>query len=320
MADGYRVLVTGGGTTTAVSVLKGLRMASDPGIFVVMGDMSEDCAGAHLGDAFVELPSANVSDFQNRIVELCRRERIDLVIPIIDFEFAAWSQVRSRLREFGTEVAISSPEALANCQEKDRTHRLFRELDIPTIPTWRAAAIDDPKSLPFPVYLKPRCGRASIDNYRADNLDEYRLFIGKVPDAIVQPFTAGTEVTIDCLSDLGGRFVACLPRVRVQVKSGQSYRSRTFRDATLEALAQRVAEALPIVGACNMQCFLTDDGPKFFEINARFGAGSVLSMQAGLNGPAALVAMARGQALPSLKPRANVAMLRYWQEVFTEIA
>ena len=79
-------------------------------------------------------------------------------------------------------------------------------------------------------------------------------------------------------------------------------------------------QALPIVGPCNMQCFLTKDGPRFFEINARFGAGSVLSMQAGLNGPLALVAMVRGQPLPPLEPRAGVYMLRYWQEVFVETA
>jgi carbamoyl-phosphate synthase large subunit len=320
MSDWYRVLVTGGGTTTAVSVLKGLRLAGDPSLHIVLGDMSEECAGAHLGDEFVQLPSASDPDFDGKVTRLCREHRIKLVIPIIDHEFVGWSRVRRQLRDHGTEVVISSEEALANCREKDRTFRFFREHGIPTIQTWRADEIADPATLPFPVYMKPRCGRASIDNYRADNLDEYRLLIGKVPDAIVQPFTAGTEVTIDCLSDLGGRFLCACPRVRVQVKSGQSYRSRTFRDAALEATAKKIVEALPIVGACNMQCFLTDDGPRFFEINARFGAGSVLSMQAGLNGPAALVAMARGQTLPMLKPRTNVSMLRYWQEVFVENA
>jgi carbamoyl-phosphate synthase large subunit len=117
---------------------------------------------------------------------------------------------------------------------------------------------------------------------------------------------------------LHGRFLAASPRIRVQVKSGQAYRAKTFRDAGLEAMARRITEALPIIGPCNMQCFLTDDGPRFFEINARFGAGSVLSMQAGLNGPAALVAMVRGQTLPMLDARPGVYMLRYWQEVYVE--
>jgi carbamoyl-phosphate synthase large subunit len=314
----FRVLITGGGTTTAVSALKGLRMGGDPSIHVVMGDMTAECAGAHLGNEFVALPSANQDDFRDRIVQLCRERHIDLVIPIIDHEFTAWSDVRPKLAAMGTHVAISSRTALEQCQEKDRTHQLFEKLGVSTIPTWRGDAIDDPRKLPFPVYLKPRCGRASIDNYRADTFEEFQLLLPKVPDAIVQPFTHGTEVTIDCVSDFHGRFLAACPRVRLQVKSGQAYRSKTFRDARLEAYARTITEALPIVGPCNIQCFLTDDGPRFFEINARFGAGSVLSMQAGLNGPLALVAMSRKQPLPSLAARPDVSMLRYWQEVFVE--
>lgn len=313
-----RILITGGGTTTAVSALKGLRMGGDPSLHVVMGDMSADCAGAHLGDEFVVMPAAGAADFRERIVQLCRQHHIDLVIPIIDFEFAAWSDVRPILADHGVTVVISSRAALEQCQEKDCTHALFERLGVPTIATWRAADIADPAKLPFPVYLKPRCGRASIDNYRADSLEEYHLVAHKVPDAIVQPFTSGAEVTIDCLSDLHGRFLAASPRLRQQVKSGQAYRSKTFRDAALETYAKTIAEALPIVGPCNIQCFLTDDGPRFFEINARFGAGSVLSMQAGLNGPLALVAMLRRQPLRPLEPRPDVAMCRYWQEVFLE--
>ena len=318
MAERLKILITGGGTTTAVSSLKGLRITQDPTLHITMGDMSPECAGAHLGDDFVVLPSATKPGFDERVVELCGQHRFGLVIPIIDHEFAGWSRVRDRLRKKGTEVVISSTAALEQCQEKDRTFQLFQRLGIPTIQTWRAAEIDDPSRLPYPVYMKPRCGRASLDNYQADNLDEYRMFIAKVDDAIVQPLTKGVEVTIDCLNDLQGRFLAAAPRIRLQVKSGQAYRSRTFRDAALEAMAGKVAAALPIVGPCNMQCFLTDAGPRFFEINARFGAGSVLSMQAGMNGPAALVAMVRGEPLPSLESRAGVDMLRYWQEVFTE--
>jgi carbamoyl-phosphate synthase large subunit len=318
LAERFRILITGAGTTTAVSALKGLLLAQDASLQVVMGDMSAECAGAHLGDDFVALPSAACPDFGERVVRLCLERRISMVIPIIDHEFAGWSRVRSVLANHGVHVVISSPAALEKCQEKDQTYQLFCRLGIPTIPTWRAADIGDPVGLPFPVYLKPRCGRASIDNYQADNLDEYRLFVAKVPDVLVQPLTRGTEVTIDCLNDLQGRFLAACPRLRQQVKCGQAYRSKTFRDSALEDMARRITEALPIIGPCNIQCFLTDDGPRFFEINPRFGAGSILSMRAGLNGPYALVAMVRSQPLPPLEARAGVGMLRYWQEVFVE--
>ena len=104
----------------------------------------------------------------------------------------------------------------------------------------------------------------------------------------------------------------------MEVKSGQAYRSVTIDAPELVAYAKKVVEGLPIIGPSNIQCFVTSDGPQFFEINARFGAGTALSIEAGLNGPAALVAMAQGKPIPELKPRPNVWMLRYWQEVFVE--
>jgi carbamoyl-phosphate synthase large subunit len=315
-----RVLVTGAGTTTAVGVLKGLRATIDASIYVLMGDMNRDCAGAHLGDGFIQMPPARADDFCAKVVALCREHRIDLVIPIIDYEFPGWCKAAGRLREAGTTVVISPAAALAKCMEKDQTYAYFRSLAVPAVETWRAAEITDPASLPYPVYLKPRCGRASLDNYKAENEAEYRLFIGKVSDAIVQPFTTGVEVTIDTVSDLKGKFLAASPRERVEIKSGQAYRSRTISAPELTATARRIVEGLPIFGPSNIQCFLTDNGPRFFEINARFGAGSILSMNAGMNGPLALVDLARGRPVRDLTAQPDLLMLRYWQEVFTPTA
>jgi carbamoyl-phosphate synthase large subunit len=320
MAERFRVLVTGAGTTTAVSVLKGLRAAKDPALSVFMGDVNPDCAGAHLGDRFLRMPLARAEDFGRQVIELCREHRIDLVFPILDYEFLGWCKVAGRLLEMGTRVVISSPKALARCIEKDQTAAYFRDLGVPTVATWRAADLADPASLPFPVFLKPRCGRASLDTYKAGDPEEYEAALSRVPDAIVQPLLGGDEVTIDTLSDLEGRFLAACPRLRLEVKSGQAYRSRTFSNPDLVSWAQRIVEGLPIVGAANIQCFLTADGPRFFEINARFGAGTILSIHAGMNGPLALANLARGLPVPELTPRPGVLMLRYWQEVFAESA
>jgi carbamoyl-phosphate synthase large subunit len=316
MSREFRILITGAGTSTAVTALKGLRAAGDPSIRVVMGDIRRECAGAYLGDEFAEMPLASAPDFSDRVTKICRERKIDLVIPIIDYEFVHWSRLSAELMQSGTRVVISPEPALTVAEEKDKTFEYFQSLRVPTIDTWRADEIADPAKLPFPVYLKPRCGRASLDNYIARNTEEYRLSIAKVPDPIVQPLTSGEEVTIDTISDFEGRFLAACPRIRLEVKSGQAYRSVTIDRPDLVAMARRIVEGLPIVGPSNIQCFLTDAGPAVFEINARFGAASILSIQAGMNGPAALVAMARGEALPPLAPRPGVLMLRYWQEVF----
>lgn len=314
----FSVLITGAGTTTAVTVLKGLRAMNGTSIRVVMGDIQPDCAGAHLGDEFVCMPLAADPDFEGLVIEICRKRSIDLVIPTIDYEFAGWSRVSEELLADGTRVAISDPQVIAQCAQKDLTIEYFRKVGVPCPTTWRIAEIEDPATLPFPVFLKPRRGRASLNTNRADNLEEYLYHASKTEDLIVQPCLQGTEVTIDTLSDLEGGFLAASPRIRIEVKSGQAYRSVTIDAPELISYARIIVEGLPIIGPSNIQCFLTDEGPQFFEVNPRFGAGTALSIRAGLNGPAALIAMAQGKPIPELKPRPNVWMLRYWQEVFVE--
>lgn len=313
----FKVLITGAGTTTAMTALKGLRAIKDDMLHITMGDMQRNCAGAHLGDDFVEMPPASARDFVQQVTCICRERGIDLVIPIIDYEFVGWARAAEPLTQSGTQVVISSAKALEICQEKDRTDGYFRSLGVPCPLTWRAHEIRDERGLQFPVIIKPRCGRASLDTYKAENLEEYRFYLPRVPDPIVQPCLRGQEVTIDTISDLQGRFLAASPRIRLEVKGGQAFKSVTIDAPELVEFARRIVEPLPIIGPSNIQCFLTDEGVRFFEINARFGAASILSIEAGMNGPAALVAMIRGEKLPPLTPRPNLLMMRYWQEVFT---
>ena len=285
-------------------------------VHITMGDMQVECAGSYLGDDFVEMPPAHAPDFVERAIAICRERHIDLVIPIIDYEFFGWARAREPLAQFGTRVVISPPQALQICEEKDRTIDYFRSLGVPCPPTWCFPDIPKEQNLPFPVIIKPRCGRGSIDTYRAENLEEYRFYLPRVSEPIVEPCLRGQEVTIDTISDLQGRFLAASPRIRLEVRGGQAFKSITIAAPELVDLARRIVEPLPIIGPSNIQCFLTDRGAQFFEINARFGAGTILSIAAGMNGPAALVAMARGEQMPSLIPRTGLLMMRYWQEVF----
>lgn len=314
----FHVLITGAGSTTAVTVLKGIRLLNDSNIRVFMGDMRPDCAGAYLGDQFVCMPRADHPAFQSLVVDICRRFAIDLVIPIIDYEFCGWSQVAPELLTRGTRVVVSTSDVVAQCDEKDLTIQYFESIGVPCPQTWKVVDIKNPNELQFPVFIKPRCGRGSQDAHRADNIAEYRYYTSKTGDLIVQPCLQGREITVDTMSDFEGSFLAASPRIRVEIRSGQAYRSVTVANSQLVTYAQKIVENFPIIGPSNIQCFLNDSGPQFFEINARFGAGTALSIAAGLNGPAALVAMAQWRKLPPLKPRAQVKMLRYWQEVFVE--
>jgi hypothetical protein len=80
----FNVLITGAGTTNAVTVLKGIEAMNDPSVRVLMGDIQPNCAGAYLGDEFVCMSLASDPHFEERVIEICHKRRIDLVVPTID--------------------------------------------------------------------------------------------------------------------------------------------------------------------------------------------------------------------------------------------
>ena len=123
----FNVLITGAGTTNAVTVLKGIKAMNNPLIRVLMGDIQPDCAGPHLGDEFVCMPSAGDPFFEERVIEMCRKRCIDLVVPMIDYEFASWSRITEELRAAGTRVIISPPHVINQCAQKDFDHPIFSQ-------------------------------------------------------------------------------------------------------------------------------------------------------------------------------------------------
>lgn len=314
----FNVLITGAGTTTAITVLKALRSVGDQSIQLFMGDPEPNCAGAYLGDQYICMPFANDPEFEKKISEICTKHRINLVIPIIDYEFMSWSRMAQELLTLGVRVVISKPNVIEICGQKDLTIEYFNKIGAPCPATWRVQNISDPDNLSFPLFIKPRRGRASLNTQQVNNVEEYLYYSSKENDLIVQPLLSGDEVSIDTLSDFKGNFLSACPRIRVEVKNGQAYRSLTTESPELVDYAKSIVEGLPIIGPANIQCFLTDRGPQFIEINPRFGAGTILSIKAGLNGPAALVNIAREKNNQNLKPRPNVWMFRYWQEVFVD--
>jgi carbamoyl-phosphate synthase large subunit len=216
---------------------------------------------------------------------------------------------------------VGSSVAVDTCRDKRATHALFKRCGVPAPRLWELDAVETAGASAFPLFAKPRCGRASLDTCRIEDRDQLQRYLTRVPDAILQDDVSGPEtieVTIDLVSDHAGRMQAACPRYRQVIKAGQSYKGLTFRDSVLEGYCERLMAELGLAGPACLQCFLTPAGPRFTEINPRFGAATVLSVHAGLNGPLFLLEQALGLEPSPLLPRAGVRMLRWWQEVILD--
>lgn len=321
MSNPLRVLITGGGTATAVSVLKGLRVQREVPVHITLADAQETIAGRYLADAFVQIPPANSAAFLDALRTICRKRSIGLLIPIVDYEFETLSKNAREFLDDGTRVAISSLPVIQTCGDKQAlvAWLVSKGLPAPMI-VQKDEALAGRAS--FPLFVKPRKGgRGSLGAQRVDSAGELEVACNKLDEPLIQEFIDGEEYTVDTLSDFDGRLLGAVPRLRIETKSGVSVKGKTVRMPELVELVKNVAEVLPILGPSNIQCFRRRDGSLVVsEVNPRFAAAVALSIAAGFNSPMLLLKLARGESIEpfSISVRYDMTMLRYWEEVFVQ--
>jgi carbamoyl-phosphate synthase large subunit len=127
------------------------------------------------------------------------------------------------------------------------------------------------------------------------NARELAFFLDYVPEPVLETYLDGPEFTIDLLCDFAGQPLSIVPRERVVIRAGVTDRGRTVKDASLIALAEACAVALPFAGPVNIQCRVVDGRPIVFEINPRFSGGIPLTIEAGADFAQMLVELALGR-------------------------
>jgi carbamoyl-phosphate synthase large subunit len=314
-----KVLITAAGTVTCQSIIKGFRQQQEVDVCITTVDASPMSAGRYFADRFYLIPSAPDPAYLPTLLEIVEREHIQLLIPILDEEFMKLAEGRAQFERRGCRVVISSPQTVATCNQKDKTSQFFLANGIATPQAWRADELPEVDRIPYPIFVKPRTnGRGSVGVHKICNAAEFLVWKDRVEDPIYNEFVEGEEYTIDVLTDFEGRVLAVLPRRRVEVKAGVSYKGLTVRDPEMIRMGKLIAEKAGILGPANIQCFKTPRGLIFFEINARFSGTLAFSIAAGLNSPLLLAKCALGEKVERRIDdfEDGLMMLRFWDEIF----
>jgi carbamoyl-phosphate synthase large subunit len=312
------ILITGAGTTTAVSVIKGIQQQKEFSIRLVTCDRNDNVSGRYMSDRFYTIPSAEDAAFLPSILRIVKKEHVNIIIPIIDYEFKKFANNVPEFTRLGATVVLSGPEVIDICTDKFKTMKLFETTGLPHAKSYSVPDIRK-KHLHYPLFLKPSVfGRSTIDAYKINNKKDLMYYSRLVDRPIIQEYINGTEVTIDALNDLSGKFIAAVARIRTETKSGLSIKGVVIHDDHLIHLVKRLTESLPIIGPSNIQCFKNGSRYIFSEINPRFSGAHALTIQAGLNSIYLLCKLYFKERITAKDVRitSGVRMIRYWEELF----
>jgi carbamoyl-phosphate synthase large subunit len=283
---------------------------------IVAGDCAPLAVGFCFAEASYVLPRADAPGYVDTLLDVCARERVDVFLPALDEELLLVAEHIERFEALGTKALVSSPGTLRTCVDKMRTYEAFVTHGIPAIPTQLASS--NPQVTSFPVIVKPRRGRGSSGVHVARNETELAFFSTYVRDAVIQPFIAGTEYTVDVLADADSKLRVVSPRKRLATDSGISSKGITAWHEEMVGHVRLIVERLRIVGPANIQCFVTEAGAIVFsEINARLAGTCILSVAAGVPLLEGVCKLATGDTIEEwLTPVEPKIMLRYWAEAY----
>lgn len=310
-----------------VELIRAFRRAAealDVDLEVHGADGSRLAPAMHLVDkAHLVSPIAS-GRYIDDLLEVVRRRKIDLLIPLIDTELPSLAAAVDRFAEIGCRALISAESVVAICRDKLLTYRTLKDAGIDTPTTWPWAEAVERKRHRFPLFLKPRAGSAAAGNFVVQNAAELDTFGRRVKDAIVQEFVAGSEHTLDVYTGFDGVPRCVVPRKRLEVRTGEVSKGLIVKDPAVMAVGRRVAEVLGgCRGVVTVQCMVTDEGRiRAIEINPRFGGGAPLAIHAGADFPRWILTEMLGRQ-PRINPtgfRDDIAMLRYDDSVFVSNA
>lgn len=229
------------------------------------------------------VPRCTSPDYIEKILNICLTQKVKILVPTIDTELPILSAAHEQFRHAGVHLVASQPNAVKVARDKQLTAEVLAQAGVPSPRTARLADFLSGKApLNFPLILKRVDGSSSIGLHAADNLEELRSLNLEAPGYVAQEKLEGPEYTVNCFVDLQGGLRAAVPHRRIETRGGEVSKGVTEKRGDLQKLAEQVLRAVPgLRGPFCFQVILTSDGPKVFEINARFGGGYPLAHAAG---------------------------------------
>ncbi len=146
--DRLTALVMCAGSMPGVAVINALKRQDELPVRVVAADASPLAAGFHLADASATVPYANTEAFLPTVLDICRREGVGLVFPIIDEELLVFAEARDRFAAEGIRVITNDPDVVATARDKYKTYEFCRREGIAVPETYLPGDLPDDLDVP----------------------------------------------------------------------------------------------------------------------------------------------------------------------------
>lgn len=247
------------------------------------------------------LPEVKKNNYVNALIDFCKANKIDAVVPLIDPELEILAGLNDTFAKEGVFLLLSPKETVDLSSDKYLTYQfaLGHHLGTPftCLAVEEAMAQIDAKAVKWPLLVKPRKGSASINiTFCYDRL-QLEAAMESVPNPMIQEFAEGPEYGYDLFGDRDFRPLSVYCKKKLAMRAGETDKAISTNAPALMEFGEKLLSSIKLLGPADVDVINTSRGPQLLEINPRFGGGYPCSHLAGADFCRKIIQMHQKQPL-----------------------
>ena len=341
------VLLTAAGSPSAPGLIQCLKNNGERKVTVVGTDMKADATINQMADVVRLVPPASDENYVDALLQVCKEEKVDVLIPGISQELPKLQARVSEFDEIGTKVSVSGGEGLLIANDKIALYEYMKAHDF-TISEFRVVRSLDSfaeacHAIGYPekavcVKMKDGSGSRGIrildpSKSRFDIFAEekpnsffttYEDMLSilqeaeQMPELMVMDYLPGMEYSVDLLAD-HGKTLYIVGRESNVIQASIPQEATLAYNQEAYKVSEAIVESLKLDGNVDLDFKFDSEGhPQLMEINPRLAATLSVIAAGGCNLLYLRIKQLLGEDLPEVKINYGVKLKRRYHELFCD--
>lgn len=311
-----KILITAGGTATAWHICTIIKRYFDEDFEIHLCDINppELIPAEIYSQVYHRVPPINDPKYMEHMYSLLKRESIDIIIPLIDFDLFLFPSDSPRLQKLGVVSTAPPLHTVRILSDKRSLYHFLHSQGLPTPMVYQVDEVD-----PHETYaVKSAIGFGSRNFCVMKGSDILASEMDS--DVIIQEFCAPVndthEITAEIFCFGGSLKIFC--RERIEVKAGVCTKMKPFFDQSIELSLNKLVKSISCPTAFCVQFLYNKGRWEIIDCNLRLGAGTALSSAIGFQLTRALLLTLLNKPVPNdifiVNPSVK-SVLRVYDEV-----
>lgn len=255
---------------------------------VIATDMQLTAPAIYEADRFYQVPRITDPRYMDTIFGICKKEKINAVITLIDPELSLIAANIEKLKELGVTFIGSSYTLCEMALDKMQMYRWLSSHGYNCAKSYDSkdtfyADLTSGK-IAFPVFVKPVRGSASIAISMVEDKEALELLWKHTDGLMIQEYLRGREIGADVYIDMiSHQVVSIFTKKKLLMRAGETDKAVSFKDAKLFDLIEQFVLECGWSGQIDIDIFEIDGTYYISEVNPRFGGGYPHAYECGVD-------------------------------------